>query len=253
MVLKCPSGMVLIDKGGPIYPDEKPFCIMKTEVTQEEDKIFWAAELKTKWELLIKTTGAPERRITVRITRSDEKLIRAEAAQAIKESGIYSVEVHPVLPKDRLKQPSDTLAGPRKPAMFRKWDDARRYCMTVYKGGDLPTGPQWEKACGAYGERKYCTVSGLESNLKHEADYGRSIEDGPYDVDAFLPNPNGIFGMSGGVWEWILAEEQGMKIFRGGSWIDSIDDMLPTVWSKQHPEIAGFGIGYRCVAPTQDI
>lgn len=246
MVPTCPPGMVLIDRGGPVHPDEPAYCIMETEVTQSADRDFWAARQKSGFELVVtKNDGSEEK-----TAKPKEKPLRTQAAAEIQKSDVAEVSVLPVVAEDK-RQPDGNLAGPNKPAMYRNWGDARTYCQSVYPGGDLPTGRQWAKACGVHGDREYCTASGIGSRLKEEADYDRSWGSGPKDVDAFPPNPNGVRNMSGGVWEWTLDDSGDYKIIRGGSWYSRAWYLRADFRGDDRPGYGSFNLGFRCVAPPQ--
>ncbi|GEM_PF-4200711 len=199
--LKCPEDMVLIDKGGKVHPDEPAFCIGKTEVTQAEDRQFWAEKKQAK------------------------------------------------------PQPQGNRAGDKKAATLRTWYDAMAYCAGKYLVGNLPTNRQWEKACG---DKHYCTASGDELKPS-EADYLRTDEEGPADVDAFPPNVNGVQGMTGGLIEWIREESSkdlGAKFVRGGNWTDGTIGirrylLADTLLVSLPDNIKGY-VGFRCVASPQE-
>ena len=218
----CPEGMKLVRPDQNKYPGVEPFCMTETEVTQEEDQRFWAEQLKSGYELLVRL---------------------ASGEQKIRETDL-------IVTKEK-RQPEGNLAGPKKSAIYRNWQDARTYCQSVYPGGDLPDGKQWSIACG---EGDFCTASGEESKLNEEADYGRFWNEGPRDVDAFPPNSNGIRGMSGGVWEWTLEDNgEGYKFIRGGSWYDVSWYLRADYRDIYYPpgrEVSD--VGFRCVAPPQD-
>lgn len=200
MTLRCPEGMLLVEPDHRKYLEVEPFCMMETEVTQEEDQRFWAGRGQTDHF------------------------------------------------EDR-RQPEGNFAGPRKPAVFRNWQDAKTYCQSVYQGGNLPTTEQWMVACG---EGEFCTSAGIDW-LRLEADYGRDWKDGPADVDLAFPNRNGIKGLTGGVWEWILDDAaDGNRIIRGGGWSDSLCYLLSTYRDVVSPDYESSSLGYRCVAPPQE-
>lgn len=142
------------------------------------------------------------------------------------------------------------VKGGKKPAVFARWGEAQSYCMSKYRGGDLPTERQWENACGG---GRYCTASG---ELNHqEAIYGA---DGPADVDGpgadKRVNRRGVQDMTGNVWEWMRDDAgDGYKCFRGGSWYSSYDWILRAGYRDDlHPGGRSDDVGFRCVAPPQD-
>ncbi|MFH0798618.1 MAG: SUMF1/EgtB/PvdO family nonheme iron enzyme [Pseudomonadota bacterium] len=152
-------------------------------------------------------------------------------------------EVRKLLAGDRF-----AVVGDKKPAVYVKWDKAREYCQSTYPGGDLPTGRQWENACGG---KAYCTSSG---KLNHrEAIYNVH---GSSDVGSTPANPRGVQDMTGNVWEWTkdYVEILGGYRIRGGSWdpslkseylrTDNLEDIFP-------PYLASPVTGFRCVALPQ--
>ncbi len=239
--LRCSEGMVLIRPNGASHPDEPAFCIGKTEVTQEQDNSYWATVLRAGFELLIRLINGR----TERETGPAEAPLREEAARRIQGSDVSSVEVRPVVAESK-PQAERNMAGPRKPVVSRTWQEARDVCAGLYPGGDLPTNRQWENACG---NGEYCTASG---NLSHsEAIYEA---DGPADVGFTLPNPNGVYDMTGNVSEWTRDEDQsGYMFIRGGSWdYYGTQILLADSPAFYLPDRRHYHIGFRCVAPAQD-
>jgi len=142
----------------------------------------------------------------------------------------------------------------RHPVTGVSWYGASAYCNwlnEVQAGGRtgwrLPTEAQWEYAAGggpegydAKGVKQYIWAgTSDESELERYAWYkDNSIS--TYEVGTRLPNPLGIYDMSGNVFEWVsdwydgdyyqasdgLADPPGpdtgsLKVVRGGSWFDS--------------------------------
>lgn len=242
MTLKCPEGMVLINAGGAIHPDEPAFCISKTEVAQEADNAFWAKQLKSIYELLITLVNGA----TQRVTDAQEAPLRTEAAKQIQDGKASGIKIQPVVVNDK-PQPAGKLAGPKKPAVYRSWDDAVEFCQGMYKSGNLPTIRQWEKACGS-GE--YCTASGT---LNHpEAVYDA---DGPADVGSKVANSNGVYDMTGNVWEWLRdsTADGAYRYFTGGSWNNYGSYGLGAASrGGGRPGSRGSNFGFRCVASPED-
>ena len=240
MALTCPKGMKLITE---VKADERKFCIDITETTQAGAKSFWGARSQSSFEMLVKGTDGS----IVRETGKKENSLRREAAKEIRKSSVASVTVQ----KGSHGQPTEgPRAGANMAAVNRSWQDARTYCQNVYKGGDLPTKKQWDTACG---NGEFCTKSGTKEKLDEEADYGRDFSAAPLHVKAYPSNPTGIYGMSGGVWEMTLEDDEGSKkkfILRGGSWGNETKDVRA---DSQHSTLKkgpqGHAIGWRCVAP----
>lgn len=240
----CPEGMVLQKPNGAVFRDEPAFCIGKTEMTQEADNHFWAEKLKARFELLIKLVSGR----TERLTDPQEAPLKAEAARQIARADVSGVEIRPVVAEAK-PQPEGNMAGPRKPAVLRTWQEARDVCAGLYPGGDLPTQHQWMNACGS-GE--YCTASG---NLNHtEVIYDAN---GPADVGSPSANLRGVQDMTGNVWEWtrddVLSEAHRIyHVIRGGSWLYTFSYLRADEGVGYYPDYRSFDIGFRCVAPPQD-
>lgn len=239
--VKCPAGMVLINSGGPVHPDEPAFCVDRTEVTQAADKRFWVERQRaaSAYELVIKWTNGA----TTSQTNVQEWYLRQAAAMYMQQNNVAGVAVVPFV--QDIPQPVGPMLGPQKPAVLRTWYEARSFCQGRYQGGDLPTNRQWEKACGG---GVYCTATG---NLSRSEAVYRA--DAPADVGSTLPNANGVYDMTGNVWEWARDEANfgyGVKGARGGSWSVSYFPWLLKAWEILwlSPDQSNSLIGFRCVA-----
>lgn len=98
--------------------------------------------------------------------------------------------------RERLKH----LFDPLNPAPIRQWQEAKDYCQWIGKLSgypvDLPTEAQWEYAARSGGQKVlYPTDDG---SLKLGVNYAkRSGKILPERVDAYPPNPLGLYSMSG--------------------------------------------------------
>jgi formylglycine-generating enzyme required for sulfatase activity len=125
---------------------------------------------------------------------------------------------------------------PECPGIYVSWYDA--WCFARWLGADyrLPTEAQWEYACRAGGDGKWCFGSD-EASLGEYAWYGEDWEKGAtHPVATKQPNAWGLYDMHGNVWEWCadwfddqyydrspldnpLGPATGsFRVFRGGSW-----------------------------------
>src|SRR5262245_51164156 len=154
MAIQCPKDMVLINSGGSVHPDEPAYCISKTEVSQMEDQQFWTVRQQSRYELVVKkkdgtteTMGGPR-----------ERPLMTQDVALINQGDVSWAQINPVF------QPRRELAGPKKPAVLKTWQEAREYCQTTYPTGDLPTNREWEKACG---DEDYCVAGWVINHSEH--------------------------------------------------------------------------------------
>lgn len=230
--LTCPAGMVLQkpDPDPGCGLDEPAFCIGNTAVTQEEDNRFWGAELNSNFKRFFELVSGG--------TKAAPPLIK-EVVEQIVAAGLRP-------------QPEGNIAGPRKPAVLRTWYEARKFCQSMYPGGNLPTSLQFRKAS--------CTASGA---LKHqEAIYDTN---GPADVDGSgaekRVNGRGVQGTTRNVWQWMedqvawdLLANDDAGVFKvitpSGS---RLCDSLSEDFQQLQAGFYGDNVGFRCVAPALSV
>jgi len=128
------------------------------------------------------------------------------------------------------------------PARDVSWKDAHQYVQWLSKvTGEkyrLPTEAEWEYAARAGTSTRYWWGPKMESGKANCKGCGGTwSNDAPAKVDSFPPNPYGIYGMNGGVWEWVedcwhksyagrpptdgsawTAPDCRENVIRGGSW-----------------------------------
>lgn len=165
----------------------------------------------------------------------------------------------------------------RFPATWITWEGAVAYCAAV--DARLPTEAEWEYAARGIDGRIY--PWGNETPVVNDtAVFGyTALQSSSFDrafvrVDA-LPrgaSPFGIFGMAGGVAEWVQdwydpdfysqalppsgynEEDSGLKVLRGGSWVDTAADISTTTRQALSPTNSNlndlnnshWAAGFRC-------
>ena len=133
---------------------------------------------------------------------------------------------------------------PDEPVTNVSWDDARQYVawlstatMQPYR---LPTEAEWEYAARAGAETRYSWGNAMLPGKTSCKGCGEPVSlQNPPRVDAFPPNGFGLYGMGGGVAEWVAdcwhrnyqgathngstawdSPECRERVLRGGSWMD---------------------------------
>jgi formylglycine-generating enzyme required for sulfatase activity len=110
---------------------------------------------------------------------------------------------------DACKAISSTAGSPDKsPARDISWTDARRYVQWLSKltgrNYRLPTEAEWEYAARAGTGSRYWWGGKMKAGMANCKGCGGDwSNDAPANVDVFPANPFGLYGMNGGVWEWV--------------------------------------------------
>lgn len=149
----------------------------------------------------------PAHRVTIRRPFAIGKYEVTEAQwNACAQAGACKPETH-------------TSGRPDKsPAKNLSWIDAQQYVhwlsQITHQHYRLPTEAEWEYAARAGTTTRYWWGEKMEpgkANCKGcGGDWNR---DAPANVDALPPNPFGIYGTNGGVWEWV--EDCWHRSYRG--------------------------------------
>lgn len=136
---------------------------------------------------------------------------------------------------------------PDDPMTNVSWNDARQFAAWLSQATGqsyrLPTEAEWEYAARAGTETRYSWGNAVGSGRAGCKGCGEPVgSQAPSRADAYPPNPFGLYGMGGGVAEWVgdcwHATYQGAphdgstawdapscrdRVLRGGSWMDDAD------------------------------
>ncbi|WP_109477732.1 SUMF1/EgtB/PvdO family nonheme iron enzyme [Paraburkholderia sp. C35] len=156
------------------------------------------------------------------------------------------------------------------PARDLSWDDAQAYVKWLSKVTGktyrLPTEAEWEYADRAGTTTKYWWGEQMRKGMANCKNCGDPYnKDAPEPVGGFAANPNGLYDMNGGVWEWVGdcwhnsyqgAPNDGhvwdapgcnMRVIRGGSWREGDDYMLSSTRFKYSQSVRQSQDGLRVV------
>jgi formylglycine-generating enzyme required for sulfatase activity len=150
---------------------------------------------------------------------------------------------------------------PQQPVVGVSWDDAQVFCQ--WTGGRLPTEAEWEYACRAGSQGRFC-FGDDETKLGDYAWYGPNSGGKTHPVGQKQPNAWGLYDVHGNVREWCqdwfgnypkgpvtdpTGPEKGSgRVLRGGSWYLVNPARLSCSYRLvSSPGLRRDGRGFRCV------
>jgi formylglycine-generating enzyme required for sulfatase activity len=146
------------------------------------------------------------------------------------------------------------------PVMGVSWEMAKVYCE--WRGAQLPTEAQWEKAARGLDERTYPWGEGIDQSL---ANYDRTgIEPAVVGTYEKGKSPYGVYDMAGNVWEWVADWYSStfydnsptfnpsgpgngqQRVLRGGVWYYGEDRVRVSSRDSYDPVKILGSFGFRC-------
>ena len=146
------------------------------------------------------------------------------------------------------------------PAVEMTWYGANAYCQ--WRGLDLPTEAQWEKAARADTDRMFPWGNAISCDLAQYGECGgQTVPVGSFPCGI---SPYGINDLAGNAWEWTrdwygpdyytmspdadpLGPEAGsFKVTRGGAWFYVADHQRTTFRNHARPRVSYSYVGFRC-------
>ena len=129
------------------------------------------------------------------------------------ETPVTQAQWQAVRGKDRSR-----FKGKHRPVETVSWQECVDFCRDLGKrvpeaaGIRLPTEAQWERACRAGTDTRWCHGE-EEAGLERFAWYGKGAGGQTAPVRQCLPNPWGLHDTHGNVWEW--CQDEGYHRYRG--------------------------------------
>lgn len=173
----------------------------------------------------------------------------------------------------KITPPGDAGWGrSKRPVIYVSWHDAKAFCE--WAGVLLPTEAQWEYACRAGNEGKYC-FGNETAKLGEYAWFVDNSGKQSHPVMGKKPNAYGLYDMHGNVWEWcedkctddnfetyyqsckdkgVVTDPRGPEtgdhhMLRGGGWLGIAKSSRSAYRYQDVATLKDRDIGFRVVAP----
>jgi hypothetical protein len=126
------------------------------------------------------------------------------------------------------------------PMIGVSYDEAQSYCnwlSDVYQiSFKIPTEEQWAIAAGT-----------KQENIK-------SNSERPHCINCMVPNQFGAYGLNGNVWEWTsTTKDNEFQIIRGGSYIESSNELNVNKSSALSPSLQLSDVGFRLLVEENEM
>ncbi|HBL26665.1 MAG TPA: hypothetical protein DD490_07510 [Acidobacteria bacterium] len=149
------------------------------------------------------------------------------------------------------------------PATHVSWHAAQAFCR--WAGGELPTRDEWQRAAHAAdtaypwgpadlsgpARMNFCDVAcrGDQRSVNPRTPELNDLHPGTAPVTAFPGGRTreGVFNLSGNVWEWCLDASSTERVTMGGSYSATFEECTTTEPSWEPPNLCAADGGFRCV------
>jgi formylglycine-generating enzyme required for sulfatase activity len=159
------------------------------------------------------------------------------------------------------------------PVVYVSYDDAEGFCRwlsakegRIYR---LPSDSEWSAAVGLRYEQGRTPADKKQNGLEDifpwgnyyppqrgDGNFGKGLVNGTARVMSYRANEQGIFDLSGNVYEWCqdwYDDNRDYRVLRGSSWVtDSRKQLRSSYRGLSSPSLRCVGYGFRCVLVVPD-